>query len=51
MFEQHVSDNLPRAARAHALMSIAHHDAMVAGWDAKYTYWMGEQRRVRIACV
>jgi len=47
MFEQRASDNLPRAARAYALMSIAHNDAMVAGWDAKYTYWTARPSMLR----
>ena len=47
MFERHASDNLPRAARAYALMSIAHHDAMVAGWEAKYTYWTARPSMLR----
>jgi hypothetical protein len=29
----------PAAARAYALAAIAHNDASVACWDAKYTYW------------
>ena len=29
-----------RAARALALSSVATYDAMVACWDAKYTYWL-----------
>lgn len=28
-----------RAARTYALMSVAHYDAIVACWDAKYAYW------------
>jgi len=47
MFEQRTSDNLPRAARAYALMSIAHNDAMVAGWEAKYTYWTARPSMLR----
>ena len=39
MFEDRLDDNAPWAARAYALMSVAHHDSMVACWDAKYTYW------------
>ena len=30
---------LPRAVRAYALAAIAHNDAAIACWDAKYTYW------------
>src|SRR5690606_31170181 len=29
-----------RAARAHALVSVAIHDAFIACWDAKYAYWL-----------
>jgi membrane-associated phospholipid phosphatase len=39
MFEQGLDANPPRAARTYALMSVAHYDAAVACWDAKYTYW------------
>jgi hypothetical protein len=39
MFEDRLDDNTPWAARAYALMSVAHHDTMVACWDAKYAYW------------
>lgn len=39
LFESRMEDNPPRAARAYALASIAHHDASVACWDAKFTYW------------
>jgi membrane-associated phospholipid phosphatase len=39
MFEDRLDDNAPWAARAYALMSVAHHDSMVACWDAKYAYW------------
>ena len=37
--EERLADNPPRAARAHALLGVTMHDAMVACWDAKYTYW------------
>lgn len=39
LLEDHLSSNTPRAARAHALMSIAQFDAMIACWDGKYAYW------------
>jgi membrane-associated phospholipid phosphatase len=39
MFERGLDANPVAAARTYALMSIAHHDAIVACWDAKYTYW------------
>lgn len=29
-----------RAARAHALVSVAAYDAFIACWDAKYHYWL-----------
>lgn len=31
--------NAPLAARAYALMNITSYEAMVACWDAKYSYW------------
>jgi len=39
LFEYRLEDNPPRAARAYALASIAHHDASVACWEAKFNYW------------
>jgi membrane-associated phospholipid phosphatase len=39
MFEQGLDANPPQAARIYALMSVAHADAALACWDAKYTYW------------
>jgi hypothetical protein len=39
LFESRLDGNAPRAARAYALASIAHHDASVACWDGKYAYW------------
>lgn len=39
LFEYGLSNNPPAAARAYALQTIAYHDAVVACWDAKYTYW------------
>jgi hypothetical protein len=39
IFEDHLNGNALRTARAYALMSVAHYDAMVACWDGKYTYW------------
>jgi len=39
IFEHHLDDNQPRAARIYALLSVAHYDAIIAVWDAKYTYW------------
>ncbi len=39
LFEHHLDTNPPRAARAYALASVSQYDAMLACWDAKYTYW------------
>jgi hypothetical protein len=39
LFEERWADNPPRAARAYALMAVAEFDALVATWDAKFTYW------------
>ena len=39
IFEYHLDQNPPRAARIQALVNIAAYDAGTAVWDAKYTYW------------
>jgi membrane-associated phospholipid phosphatase len=39
MFEQGLDANAPESARIFAQMSVAQHDAIVACWNAKYTYW------------
>jgi PAP2 superfamily len=39
IFDHHLQDNPPRAARIYAATNIGLHDSMVACWDAKYTYW------------
>jgi len=39
MLEDKLDSNAPRAAQIYAAMSMAQHDAMVACWDAKFTYW------------
>jgi len=39
LMEDKLDRDAPRAARIYAAMSMAHHDAMVACWEAKYTYW------------
>lgn len=39
MFESGLDANPVRAARTYALMSVAHYDAIVACWAAKYDYW------------
>lgn len=37
--EYRLTDNAPKVARAYALMSVAHHDSLIACWDAKFAYW------------
>jgi membrane-associated phospholipid phosphatase len=39
LFEYHLDNNPPRAARAYALMNVAAYDGMIACWDGKYAYW------------
>ena len=39
IFEYRLDTNPPRAALVYALVHMASHDALIAGWDAKYTYW------------
>ena len=39
IFEYRLDSNPPRAALVYALVHVASHDALIAGWDAKYTYW------------
>jgi membrane-associated phospholipid phosphatase len=39
ILEYRLDANPPRAARVYALESIAYYEALVACWDAKYTYW------------
>ncbi len=39
LFEQGLDANAPEAARIYALMSVAHHDACIACWSNKFTYW------------
>jgi hypothetical protein len=39
LFEERLADNPPRASRAYALMAVAEFDALIATWDAKFTYW------------
>jgi membrane-associated phospholipid phosphatase len=39
VFEYRLDTNPPRAALVYALVNAASHDALIAGWDAKYTYW------------
>lgn len=39
IFENNLHLNPPRAARIYAITAIGTHDAFIACWDAKYTYW------------
>jgi len=39
LFEYRLDTNAPRSARAYAITMIAQHDAIIACWDNKYTYW------------
>jgi len=39
LFEYRLDTDAPRAARAYALLMTAQHDAILACWDTKYTYW------------
>jgi len=38
-FEYHMMDDAPAVARIYAVLHIAYHDAVIAIFDAKYTYW------------
>lgn len=39
LFEQRQDSNIPKAALMYAAMAAAQHDAIVACFNAKYTYW------------
>ncbi|MBV9601659.1 MAG: vanadium-dependent haloperoxidase [Chloroflexi bacterium] len=39
VFEYRLDNDPPMASRAYALLAVAGYDAMVACFDAKYTYW------------
>lgn len=39
MFEYHIPDDAPAAARIYAVLNVAYHDAVIAIFDTKYTYW------------
>lgn len=39
IYEHHLDQNPPRAARVYALMSVVRADAAIACFDAKYAYW------------
>ena len=38
VFEADISDNVPRVARAYALLSVANLDSLIACWETKYYY-------------
>jgi membrane-associated phospholipid phosphatase len=38
LFETNMNDNIPRVARAYALLSIAHMDSLIACWETKFFY-------------
>lgn len=39
MFEEHLDQNPPRAARTYALIALSFYDAFIASQDGKITYW------------
>ena len=39
LFETNLYLNAPRAARVYMLLAVAANDAVIACWDAKFTYW------------
>ena len=39
IFESGLDANAVGAARIYAMMAVAQYDAIIAVWDAKYTYW------------
>ena len=39
MFEYHIQDDAPAASRIYTVLNTAYHDAVIAIFDAKYTYW------------
>ena len=39
MFEYRMSDDAPAVARVYAVLNVAFHDAAIAIFDSKYTYW------------
>lgn len=46
IFEHKLDGNMPRAARVYALMAVAPYDAIIACFDAKYTYWAARPNMV-----
>ncbi|MDB5200505.1 MAG: phosphatase family protein [Chitinophagaceae bacterium] len=39
MFEYRMSDDAPAVARIYTILNVAYHDAAIAIFDSKYTYW------------
>jgi membrane-associated phospholipid phosphatase len=39
MFENRMSDDAPAVARVYTVLNVAFHDAVIAIFDTKYTYW------------
>ena len=39
MFEYHIADDAPAAARIYAALNTAYHDMSIAVFDSKYAYW------------
>jgi membrane-associated phospholipid phosphatase len=39
MFENHIGDDAPQAARIYTIINTAYHDVVIAVFDAKYAYW------------
>lgn len=39
MFEYHMMDDAPTAVRVYTVLNVAYHDAVIAIFDSKYTYW------------
>jgi membrane-associated phospholipid phosphatase len=39
IFEDHLTENALRSARAYALAAVAHYESLVACFDSKYAYW------------
>ena len=39
MFEYRMSDDAPAVARIYTVLNVAFHDAVIAIFDAKYSYW------------
>ncbi len=39
MFEYRMMDDAPTAVRVYTVLNVAYHDAVIAIFDSKYTYW------------